>query len=378
MRRRPRPIFAAFCFAALAVSVLLAGCHRKHAARVTTPDGRIKVRVGWIGLVCEAPIFVAQEKGFFKEEGLDVELVKTDWDSFQAGMSFERFDATHTLVPYMLKPIEQGLDMKMTGGVHKGCLRLMASVKSDIHKVEDFKGKRIAIGTMGSPPMIFANRVFTDHGLDVSKDVEWLVYSGPESELAIDKGQVDAVACSEPVGSLLLASGKVRIIADQVADFPYSQDYCCAVVVGGAFARRDPVAAAKVTRALLKAAKWVDTNPRTAAKLSVERGYLSSNAELNAAALTKLRYEPGVEACRLGIEREAVSMKKSHTLNASTDPIELARRSWLSLPGVTDEWVKSIQVEHVAGDGPVDMNATAMAVLMGGGKPCCKKCCIGE
>ena len=32
-----------------------------------------KVRVGYIGLTCEAPIFTAVEKGFFKEEGLEVE-----------------------------------------------------------------------------------------------------------------------------------------------------------------------------------------------------------------------------------------------------------------------------------------------------------------
>lgn len=377
MHRLPSSIFAALC---ITVGVLLvpAGCRHKEAARATTPDGRITVRVGWIGLVCEAPIFVAQEKGFFKEEGLDAELVKTDWDSFQAGMSFERFDATHTLVPYMLKPIEQGMDMRMTGGVHKGCLRLLASTKSAIHKVEDFKGKRIAISTMGAPPMIFANRVFADHGMNVTQDVEWRVYSGPDSELAIDSGQVDAVACSEPVGSLLLASGKVRIVADQMTDPPYSEDYCCAVVVGGAFARRDPEAAAKVTRALLKAAKWVDTNPRAAARLSVEKKYLASNPELNAAALTKLRYAPGVESCRLGIERQAVAMKKSNMLDPSTDPLELARRSWLSLPGVDDEWVKTIKVEQVAGDGPVDMNATAMAALMSGRKPCCNKCCIGD
>ena len=33
-----------------------------------------KVRIGYIGLTCEAPIFSAVEKGFFKDEGLDVDL----------------------------------------------------------------------------------------------------------------------------------------------------------------------------------------------------------------------------------------------------------------------------------------------------------------
>ena len=203
--------------AAVALSCLLcAGCHRESP---TVMDSA-KVKVGYIGLTCEAPIFVAYEKGFFKEEGLDVELVKTNWDAMQQGLSFGNFDATHTLVPYLLKPIEQGVNVKITGGIHKGCLRLQAGVNSDIRTVEDLKGKRIGVATMGSPPMIFGNRVLAAHGMDATRDVDWVVYPNDMLELALDQGRVDAVADSEPIGSMLLAKGKVRNVADQAADAP--------------------------------------------------------------------------------------------------------------------------------------------------------------
>src|SRR5690348_15488161 len=52
-----------------------------------------KLKVAYLGLTCEAPIFVAQEQGFFKEEGLDVELVKTEWDGLREGLGLGRFDA---------------------------------------------------------------------------------------------------------------------------------------------------------------------------------------------------------------------------------------------------------------------------------------------
>src|SRR5262249_15360838 len=42
-----------------------------------------RVRVGYIGLTCEAPIFTAYEKGFFREEGLDVSLVKCEWANYK-------------------------------------------------------------------------------------------------------------------------------------------------------------------------------------------------------------------------------------------------------------------------------------------------------
>ncbi len=208
----------------------LAGCDRGNRA-----NG--KVKVAWIGLVCEAPIFSAYENGYFKDEGLDVELVKTDWDSFQAGMSFDRFDATHTLVSYLLKPIEQGLDVKITGGVHKGCLRIQAGIKTNIHTIADLRGKRIAVSTMGSPPMIFASRVLAANGFDVRKDVTWVVYPGELTELALNKGQVDAVADSEPIGSLLLNRNAVRTVVDQMLDAPYKDEFCCAVVISGRLAR---------------------------------------------------------------------------------------------------------------------------------------------
>src|SRR5437764_709298 len=109
---------------------------------------------------------------------------------------------------------------------------------------------------MRTPQFIFANRVLGANGIDPSKEVTWLVFPAGELGLALDKGEVDAVADSEPIGSMLLAQGKVRNIADQAADLPYSKEYCCAVLANGKFLSRNPKACAAATRALLKAAKW--------------------------------------------------------------------------------------------------------------------------
>src|SRR5712691_5498036 len=116
-----------------------------------------KIRVGYIGLTCEAPIFTAVEKGFFKEEGLDVALVKCDWANYKDVLALGGFDVTHHLVMYFLKPIEQGLDVKFTGGIHRGCLRVQAPTNGKVNSIEDLRGKRIGVPGMGTPPFIFAN-----------------------------------------------------------------------------------------------------------------------------------------------------------------------------------------------------------------------------
>jgi NitT/TauT family transport system substrate-binding protein len=356
------------------ISLLLVGCGPEEST--TSSSASNKIRVGYIGLTCEAPIFTAVEKGFFKEEGLDVSLVKCEWANYKDVLALGGFDITHHLVMYFLKPIEQGLDVKFTGGIHRGCLRVQAAKRDQgINSVKDLRGKRIGVPGMGTPPFIFANRVLGANGIDPSKEISWRVFPAGELGLALDKGEVDAVADSEPIGSLLIAEDKVKNVADQAKDAPYKDEYCCAVIVNGKFLAANPKAAAAATRALLKAAKWVETNPAAAARLSVEKGYLASNPELNTVALSHLRYVPSVSGGEKAVASAAAEMKTAGMLSPTTDVSALAKRAFIHLEGVTDDWLQNLQVEKVAG-GQVppdqDIRLYAELILHDTEGSCCK------
>ena len=76
----------------LALSLLalsLAGCRKGEAPAAKTADGRTKIRVGIIGLTCEAPDFCAAENGYFTEEGLDAELIRCDWSRLQDALALQ-------------------------------------------------------------------------------------------------------------------------------------------------------------------------------------------------------------------------------------------------------------------------------------------------
>jgi len=358
---------------AIALSGLaFAGCNKNSTSQAAASN---RVRVGYIGLTCEAPIFTAVEKGFFEEEGLDVSLVKCEWANYKDVLALGGFDITHHLVMYFLKPIEQGLDVKFTGGIHRGCLRVQASANSSIQKIQDLRGKRIGVPGMGTPPFIFANRVLGANGIDAGKEITWRVFPAGELGLALDKGEVDAVADSEPIGSLLLAQGKVKNVADQSKDAPYKDEYCCAVIVSGKFLANNPKAASGATRALLKAAKWVEANPAAAARLSVEKKYLASSPELNTVAISHLRYIPSVSGADAAVRSAAAEMKIAGMLSPSTDVAELAKRAFVRLDGVSDEWLNNLQVERVAG-GQVppdqDIRLFAELILSDQEESCCK------
>jgi NitT/TauT family transport system substrate-binding protein len=228
---------------------------------------------------------------------------------------------------------------------------------------------------MGTPPFIFANRVLGANGIDAGKEITWRVFPAGELGLALDKGEVDAVADSEPIGSLLLADGKVRNVADQAKDAPYKDEYCCAVIVNGKFLAKNPKAAAAGTRALLKAAKWVEANPAAAARLSVEKKYLASNPELNTVAISHLRYVPSVSGAEAAVNSAAAEMKIAGMLSPTTNVPELAKRAFVHLDGVTDEWLQNLQVEKVAG-GQVppdqDIRLFAELILSDTEESCCK------
>lgn len=372
------PLFARWA-SILAAACAIAGCESNAAPNQQAAQNP-KLKVAYLGLTCEAPIFAAQEQGFFEEEGLDVELVKTDWDGLREGLGLGRFDANHTLIMYLLKPIEQGLDIKITGGIHTGCLRLQAGVKSDIKSAAHLKGKKIGVPThLGSPPYLFASRVLVANGIDPSPDkgeVTWKIFQPDVLGQALEDGQIDAVATSDPIGTILLGQGLVKTIADQAEDPPYRDEYCCASVVSGKLAKENPAAAAKVTRALLKAAKWVSQNPATAARLAVEKKYTASSVEINTQAISKLNYLPGVASCRQSIDQAAKEMKQAGLLKPSTDPVALAKRAWLDLEGVTDEWIGDLQIATIETDRPEVLSPEAFAALFEGKSLCCGCCCI--
>jgi NitT/TauT family transport system substrate-binding protein len=193
-------------------------------------------------------------------------------------------------------------------------------------------------------------------------------------ELALDKGLVDGVCDSEPIGTLLIAHKKVHNVVDQATDAPYKDEYCCGVVVSGKLCQDDPTTAAKITRAILKGSKWTDTNPSAAAALAVEKKYIGATKEMNATALSNLSYIPSISGGQAAVVSAATEMKKCGLLKPSTVPEDLSKLAFVALPGVTDEWIKNLQVEKVAGGGTpteAELQVALAHVNAEGVKTCC-------
>ncbi|AIF52424.1 ABC transporter substrate-binding protein [Pelosinus sp. UFO1] len=317
----------------LLLALLITGCSQSPVA-TTASTGPKKVKIGYSGGACEAFIFSAFEKGLFKEEGLDVELVKVDFDTLKESLATGKIDASSGMVMKWVKPFEQGVDAVFTSGIHTGCIQILVKENSNIKNITDLKGKVIANNGMGDGPMILASRAMAHAGLDFKKDVQWKAYPASELEGVLNRGEADAIALTDPMAEMVIAKGSGIKLLDTAHDMPYHDEYCCMATISGKLYRTDPATAAAITRGMMKGAKWVQEHQDEAAKLIIDKKYIPGDAGLVARLLKSYNYIPSLDGGEKAVDNAVREMKAIGVLDASTDVEQLKKKIFVRLPGV--------------------------------------------
>jgi NitT/TauT family transport system substrate-binding protein len=78
---------------------------------------------------CLTPIVLAQERGFFEKNGLQVDLINYSGstDQLLESIATGKADAAVGMIHRWLKPLEAGFDVKIIGSSHGGCVRLVGA-----------------------------------------------------------------------------------------------------------------------------------------------------------------------------------------------------------------------------------------------------------
>lgn len=319
-------------------ALVLAGCSASNETQEAnkTPSNLTPVKVAYFGGgLCDAPFYAAYEKGFFKKNGLDAELVKVDFNTLKEGVATGKVAAVTTSWG-SLKAVEQGLNLKVTAGLHAGCVQGVAAKDSPINTPADLKGKRIGVEAIGGQPMTTLIRELTRLGIDPERDVSWKAYPSPQLQQALEKGEIDAYVTWDPIPEIALQEGKVKRIFSTAASAPYNQEYCCYLGINGDLVKKDPQTAAALTRAILEGAEWAREHPQELAALALEKGYISGDSELNARLIQNYHYAPGwdVKDQLTNIARE---LKKAGVFEAGTDVEKFVNDTFVPLAGVALE-----------------------------------------
>ncbi|HOQ75503.1 MAG TPA: ABC transporter substrate-binding protein [Thermoclostridium sp.] len=258
-------------------------------------DSDIVLRIGWGGSLCEAPLHMAVEKGFFDEEGLKYELIKLAPGTAFDAITANQIDACFGLLASLVQPLSNGLPIKITTGLHTGCDKVLVKPDSGINGPKDFIGKKVGVPSFTSSPYIYAKRVLADNGVDVTvknSQVEFVVYATPDLPMALEKGAVDAIAMNDPTATIAARENNFIVIFDSAIDEPYKDQYCCSAYVRENIAREHPEIAAKYTRAMQKASAWVQENKDETARIQVENKWVAGDEQVNAEVLKTFYYIP--------------------------------------------------------------------------------------
>jgi NitT/TauT family transport system substrate-binding protein len=208
---------------------------------------RIRVGVPTLSMVVIA-FTAAKEKGYYREEGLDVEFV---WMSapvaVQAliGGNVEFSTVSGSAIPAMLA----GAPLKIIFSSYQRPMFWLFS-KPEINHVRQLKGKRVGVSGVGSGPATLLVETLKNHGLEAGRDVPILALGRmPDIAAGLFTGTVDAAMLAPPFNITANESGFRELISFLKEDFVELQG---SIVVRDELLKTSPTLVEKFSRATLK------------------------------------------------------------------------------------------------------------------------------
>ena len=222
------------------------------------------VRIGYLlGDPHHLPFFVAEDKGFFKDEGINVQVV----GPFAAGpaemdaLAANQLDMGYVGVSPAILAAARKVDLSIIAGVNLEGSALVTA--EDIDDVTELKSKKVATPAPGSIQYILMGMVLASDNMSF-KDVELFpgTINPPDMPPALQTGRIDGYFVWEPFAAESVVSGTGKMLVESKDIWPGHP--CCVVVTRNDFAASNSSLVAAVVRAHEKAVKFIADNPAEA------------------------------------------------------------------------------------------------------------------
>ena len=283
VHRRPSRRLGLLAIAS-ALTLGLAACGGGGSGDGSGGSGKVTIAVGGQSQVVYLPTTLAQQLGYYKDEGLDVTI-----NDFEGGsealeaMLGGSADVTSGFYDHTIematkhKELEAFVDMLRYPDL---VLAVSPKAGQDISSVADLKGKTVGITAPGSSTQFFTQYLLAKNGM--SQDAVSFKGMGAASTAvaAMEKGQVDAGVMVDPAFSQLQnrQNGNVTVLADTrsgsdvqrvfgTSTYPAATLYATTDWVEG-----NTSTAKKLAKAIVRTLKWIDSHSakQIAAKMPKE------------------------------------------------------------------------------------------------------------
>ena len=294
------------------------------AALVATASGVAaaeKLRLGYLRSdLHHLAAWVAIEKGFFSDEGLDVEVAGI----FNAGAEEMSAFASKSLdVGYLgMAPSVTGVANR-AASVKAGALAnaegsaIVVKAGSPARTLADLAGKTIAIPGYASVQDFLIRRALEAAGLAPAA-VTIIVIKPPEMLAALETGQIEAFIAWEPHATKAVTKGIGRVLLR--SSEIWKGHPCCVVAFEGAVAQGRPAVVQAFLRAHARATAFIIANPDEAIRIGVQ--YTGMDEATVRAALGNITYRAELERAPI---REYASYLTRLGYIKETDPDALVR-----------------------------------------------------
>ncbi len=215
------------------LGALLAACGSDEADPTPTPEATgdaelTTITVGNIPVLIYAPVMVALDKGYFAEQGLDVQLQSlaggADMVTLTANGDFDI--GIGGTGPAFFNAIDRGIDLKIIAPLHferpPQATPLVVSRErfesGELTEVGDLEGLKVSVNARGATEY-WLDQVLQTAGLTI-EDVDLQTLPFPDVAAALESGALDGAMLGEPLATRAVQEGLVSILADDfISDF---------------------------------------------------------------------------------------------------------------------------------------------------------------
>jgi NitT/TauT family transport system substrate-binding protein len=320
--------------AGLLLGLMLAGCNRTGRDK----PGTAVVRLAMLNVpVMYLPVILADEMGYFREEGLSV-TIESFSSTTKIMQSLLSRSADVVASPYevVVQMAAEGRNVKAFMLLNRYSSRVLVVLPgraSSIRRIEDLRNAKIGVAALGAVNHQFLNYVLAKHGLSPT-DVQLVVIGTTASAVAaLRHEQLDAAVLSgsEPAMASRQLPG-LKILVDARGAAAARSLYGVDVYPSGVLASREdwlhdhPDAARKTARAVLRAVAWIQVHSPEEVLAAVPERYRAPDRSADMETLISMMQgysrdgvipADGAEAAR---QTMAVSLEK-----VRTTPIDVSR-----------------------------------------------------
>lgn len=257
--------FSADLLAVLLVLVTLAGCGGAESGDDRSADIPVelsKITVGTMPVVDAAPIHQAIKKGYFAEEGLEVELKQLQGGAEGIpGLTSGALQFTFgNWVSFFAAQAGGAADLKFVSDgyqARQGTFQILARKDSTITGPQDLAGKTIAVNTLANVDELTTRSVLQTADVDLRR-VRFVPMAFPDMLARLEARTVDAAFLVEPyITQAQWTLGAMPIV--DTASGPTNEFPIAGYATTAEFARQNPGTVAAFQRAMAKAQRDCDT-----------------------------------------------------------------------------------------------------------------------